>query len=128
MAASRTAATPTSRPRPPPADTASSSATFATTTSALTSQTPPTAAGASITGCGHWLAPSNAHGPPSDAQERTASIATQPAGSTASAAAARRGLDRPVSTAAATAPHGAHSAPTAATTGTRNTPTLGNSQ
>src|SRR5664280_2053839 len=118
MAASRTAATPTSRPRPPPADTASSSATFATTTSALTSQTPPTAAGASITGCGHWLAPSNAHGPPSDAQERTASIATQPAGSTASAAAARRGLDRRVSTAAATAPHGAHSAPTAASTGT----------
>src|SRR5262249_33907046 len=74
-----------------------------------TSHTPPRRAGASNAGTAHWLAPSNPHGPPSDDQDRTASIATQPAGSTSTAAANRGPVDGAASSHQAATDHGIHS-------------------
>lgn len=67
-------------------------AVLAATTAALTSQIPPTEASASTAGCCHWVAPSKAQGPPSACQERANSVVTQTAGTTISAASARRAV------------------------------------
>ena len=116
------------RSRTPGLVTSTVSATLVATIRQLTSQTPPSEAGASNAGTCHWLAPSNPHGPPSADQDRIASINTHPAGMTSNPAANRRPDGRGDNSHHTAADHGIHRRPRSAAATTRNGPVLGSSQ
>ena len=75
--ATATPAAPAARTAIPRASSRIAMPVFAATRAKLISQTPPTAARASTSGCCHWLVPSTSQGPPKPCQERAHSVNTQ---------------------------------------------------
>lgn len=94
----------------------------------LVSHTPPSDADASVTGWLHCDAPSNAHGPPSDCQDRTASAATHALGTTTRAAPTRHVVTGTDNSRCANHPAGSHSTPRPAANSTSIGPALVTSQ
>ena len=94
----------------------------------LVSHTPPSAADASVTGWFHCDAPSDAHGPPSEGQDRTASAATHALGNTTSAVTVRPAATGADNSRCANHPHGSHSAPSPAANTASSGPMLVASQ
>src|SRR5918992_1232191 len=108
-----------------PGPTAAATARLTAASRKLSPHTPPRAATASSGGLFHWLAPSSPQGPPSPSQDRTASPATRALGTSARAAASRRGRGAPPSRALASQPSGSQSTARSMASGTMNGPTLG---
>src|SRR6516225_1868795 len=118
----------TMRPGASRCTSAATTAVLAATRRKLVSHTPPKDADASVTG---WLdcdAPSDAHGPPSQGQDRTTSAATHALGNTTRAATVRPTPTGADSSRCANHPHGSHSAPNPMASNTSSGPTLVASQ
>jgi hypothetical protein len=86
-------------------------AVLTATTSQLVSHTPPKDADASVTGWFHCDAPSDAHGPPNEGQDRTTSATTHALGNTTMAATVRPMVTGADNSRCVSHPHGSHSAP-----------------
>ena len=107
---------------------AAATARLTATSRKLSPQTPPRAATDSSAGAFHWLAPSRPQGPPSPSQDRSASPATNPLGTSTRAAASRPGPARPEppSRVQASQPTGSQVTARSMARGTMNGPTVGN--